>query len=217
LEELDQLCKDKSKILILDNASSPLGFKKSPGDPNKGKGLNEFGTACIGSMHHTKYLGFSEAGFAVVSSALYDEFNSLTNFGFSDDRKFNSYATNAKLSDVSAAFVLSHVENYAQESHQNFQKKYIDAISKIKGAEVFNLPDDSWSLVYGNMPVVFEKPVSHLVFRDVGIEANKYYKPLASLPRSQDLFDRIINLPLHSSLTNYEMDLILKKIEIEAK
>lgn len=217
LLELDNYCRNNSKILILDNASSPLTKYANIENLEKANSnINNFGTACIGSLHHTKYLGHGENGFAVIPAELYDEFNSLTNFGFTDDRKFNNLASNAKMSDISAAFAFSHIVDYSIERHLKIQNEYVEELEKISNVKVFNKNKD-WQIVYGNMPIVFNKPISHLIFRDIGIESNKYYKPLASFPSSNWLFDRIINLPLHASLTDYDLNLILKKVEIEAK
>lgn len=217
LLELDDYCKKRSKILILDNASSPLTkYANIENFEKANSNINNFGTACIGSNHHTKYWGYGEGGFAVVPAELYDEFNSLTNFGFTDDRKFNNLASNAKMSDISAAFIYSHIVDYDIKNHLKIQNEYIKELEKIPNVNVFNNNKD-WQIVYGNMPIVFNKPISHLTFRDIGIESNRYYKPLASLPNSNWLFERIINLPLHASLTDYDLNLILKKVEIEAK
>lgn len=206
-EEIENYCQKSKRILILDNASSPLSSYK-------GKNINEYGTATIGSLHQTKYLGVGEAGFAVLPSELYDEFNYLCNFGFDDNRNYNNFGSNAKMSDISAAFVLSHIETYDVESHIKVQNKYIEALKNIPRIKVMESIGEA---VYGNMPIIFDSPTSHLTFKDVGIEANKYYKPLLPLPNSQYLFDRIVNFPLYSTLTDYELGLILKKIEIEAK
>lgn len=209
--EFEKYCLDHNKLLIWDNASSPLTTNKE-----SGKNINSFGSASMGSLHHTKYIGVGEGGFVVVPSEFYDLFTQLTNFGFTDDRKYNNIASNAKISDISAAFILSHIEQYSVGRHLVIQQKYIEAIKNIQGVKVFNNSPD-WLIVYGNMPVCFDKLTSHLSFRDVGVEANKYYKPLKSFPNSDALFARIINLPLHSFLTDYDLSLILKKVETEAK
>lgn len=214
LNKIEKYCKEHNKILILDNASSPLSIYN-------GRNINDYGDATIGSAHQTKTLGVGEGGFAVVPSNLYDEFNYLTNFGFNDERKYHNLGSNAKLSDIAAAFILSHMETYDLDTHIKIQNKYIEAINNMTGVVVFNKDEIAKSgihrLVYGNMPVVFDKPISHLVFRDVGIESNRYYKPLIPAPNSDFLFNRIVNFPLYSTLTDYELSIILKKIEIESK
>ena len=211
LDILNSECLRKQKILILDNASSPLSNYTIDG---KKYNINQLGTAAIGSLHHTKSLGAGEGGLAVVPSEMYDEVNYLANFGFDDERRHHNLGCNAKMSDIAAAFVLSHIENYDIKQHIEVQNKYINSLKEISGIDILGEADD---IVYGNMPVIFQKPINHLVFRDVGIETNRYYKPLLPLPNSVDLFSRIVNFPLYSTLTDHQLGIILKKIEIEAK
>lgn len=204
----EEHCKKHGGYLILDNASSPLSFYK-------GKRINNYGDVCIGSLHHTKYLGFGEGGYLVVSSEDYALANSLTNFGFLDIRTYKNAATNGKMSDIAAAYALSHVESYDIDKHLKVQAHLVDGITDIPNVEVFNygVTDD----VLGNFPLLFKNPTSHLGFRDVGIEANKYYKPLQDTPNSTWLYERMVNLPLHSDLTDYEVSIMLKKVAYEAK
>lgn len=191
-------CNDHNIKLILDNASSPLSRYNNIN-------ICAFGDASIGSLHHTKYLGFGEGGFLVVDKKYLLEIESLTNFGFFQNRKHKNLSSNFKMSDVSAAFILAHVENYDIEKHIKVQKKFIDALN------IFNYSEDC---VYGNLPVVFNKPVSQLSFRDYGIEANKYYVPLKSMPSSDRLYERMINFPLHQDLSDYEINKIIEQIEL---
>jgi len=208
LSKIETYCKENNASLILDNASSPLSWYE-------GERINNYGDVCIGSLHHTKYLGFGEGGYLVVNSDDYTLANSLTNFGFQDTREYKNMATNAKMSDIAAAYILSHVESYDIDRHLKVQYNLVDAITDIPNVEVFNygVTDD----VLGNLPLLFKLPISHLNFRDVGIEANKYYKPLTGMPNSVWLYERMVNLPLHSGLTDYEIDLMLTKVEYEAK
>lgn len=172
-----------------------------------------YGNISIGSLHHTKYLGYGEGGYLVVDAEYEALANALVNFGFQDSREYKPYATNGKMSDIAAAFALQHITSYDLEKHMQMQTRYLSHIAGIEGVEPFNY---SSGVVYGNMALLFDKPIDHLRFRDVGIEANKYYKPLDKLPNSLALFDRIINLPLHAGLTNYEIESILNKVEYEA-
>ena len=48
------------KVLVYDNAASPLTRYKS-------KNICNYGDYAIGSLHHTKYLGFGEGGFLTLS------------------------------------------------------------------------------------------------------------------------------------------------------
>lgn len=206
-------CEAEDRVLILDNASSPLSSFSRHGN-SRAKNICQYGLMSIGSLHHTKYLGFGEGGFIVLPAKYEAQANALANFGFQDSRIHNPVATNAKMSDISAAFIHQHIHSYNIDDHLGIQKQFKDAIDKLDGVELFNYSD---GVVYGNLPLLFNRSIDHLVFRDVGIEANKYYRPLKSLPNSDDLFSRIVNLPLHAGLTQYEIEIILKKVEYEAK
>jgi dTDP-4-amino-4,6-dideoxygalactose transaminase len=206
LASLIKYCKDHSSYLILDNASSPMSFYE-------GKTINNYGDVCIGSLHHTKYLGFGEGGYLVIDSEDYPRANSLANFGFLNTRDYDKLATNGKMSDIAAAYILSHIESYDLAKHQEIQSLLVNKIDPIPNVKVFNYTND---VILGNLPLIFDRPISHLCFRDVGIEANKYYQPLISAENSNWLYERMINLPLHCSLTNYEISSILKRVEYEA-
>ena len=91
-------------------------------------------------------------------------------------------------------------------------KFLISVIDDLDNCKIFNYKDGT---VYGNLPIIFDRPTSHLKLRDLGIEANKYYKPLTGLKNSQWLYDRIINLPISQDFGEYELDkikYILKKV-----
>jgi len=207
IQEIITFCKSQSKLLILDNASSPLS-------KFEGKNINNFGDGCIGSLHHTKYLGYGEGGFIVIDKKYEREINALSNFGFLGNRDYSIYATNGKMSDIAAAFILSHINSYDLGQHLSIQKRFIKVIDHIDGVNVFAKSKD---LIYGNLALFFEKEISHLSFRDIGIEANKYYKPLQPFSNSIFLYNRLVNLPLHSMLTDYEIEKMLQKITEEAK
>jgi dTDP-4-amino-4,6-dideoxygalactose transaminase len=196
LDECIEFCQANNIILLLDNASSPIN-------------LSNLDAISFGSLHHTKYLGYGEGGYAIVDKDKYYELDSMTNFGFYQNRKYRIRSSNFKMSDVSAAFILSHIKNYSLRKHLRIQKKFVEKLFQYNILP-FNYKNVE---VYGNLPIVFKKPVSHLEFRDFGIEANKYYCPLdSSAMSSVKLYERMVNFPLHSELTDYEIDKIVDQI-----
>lgn len=181
------------KIIIFDNASS---FMSSISGVN----ICLRGNAAFGSLHHTKTLGFGEGGFVVVDSDMYDDLQALCGFGFRmGDRTPDVNASNYKMSDVAAAYILQHMESYDIKRHYEIQKLFFDSLHPL---EIFNYSIDTF---YGNLPVVFKHPTSIDVFRAHGIEANKYYKPLDDHMNANNLYDRIINFPLNVSLCDDEI------------
>ncbi len=124
---------------------------------------------------------------------------------------------------LSQEFILQNLENFDLEKYQSFQDNVIEMINSLDNCKVFNIERHNFrdkiaygnKIVYGNLPIVFHKPTSHLRLRDLGIEANKYYKPLTNQENSQWLYDRIVNLPLSDSFGDFELEkikYILKKI-----
>ena len=205
LGEILDISKNMNKVAILDNASSPC---------SKIEGINycNLGDAAFGSLHHTKYLGFGEGGFIVIAKENKEEINQILGFGFnglSRERTSNPYSSNFKMSDVSAAAILQHIERYDIEAHKRVQEKFISYVSNLSGICVYK---NSNGAVYGNLPLMYDRPQEVDYFLYNGIEAKKYYYPLSNHENSLELYSRIINLPLHADLSDYEIESICGSI-----
>jgi dTDP-4-amino-4,6-dideoxygalactose transaminase len=196
--------KKRGGLLMYDNASSFMSKDKF------GKNICMMGDASFSSLHHTKTLGFGEGGFLVVDSYLYDELQRILGFGFNDQRDYKILSSNFKMSDVSAAFILQHLESYNIDKHLEIQNKFVKLFNDKQSYELFNY---SQGVFYGNLPVLFKKPANIKYFRDRGIEANKYYKPLIPFTNSVDLYERIINFPLHEDISDNDINFIMECIE----
>ncbi len=193
-----KFCKQKGLALIFDNAGSPLSKCRNTNICN-------FDAYSFGSLHHTKYLGFGEGGFAVVPSEEYKAVNALSSFGFGPERRHKPASSNFKMSDVAAAYILAHLESYSDEAHMAVQEAVVSALADVGVELLGNQP----GTVYGSLPVVFDHPINlEDVDRSV-IEVWKYYKPLADLPRSLDLFSRILNFPIYEGLGEHYIESLL--------
>ena len=127
-------CQENKKVLIFDNASSPLS---KVNDIN----ICNYGDFSFGSLHHTKYLGFGEGGFAVIPSDYYDEFEEILGFGFTKGairRTYNRHSSNYKMSDISAAAILQQILKFNFENHLEAQSKYLELISKYPEIKLLN-------------------------------------------------------------------------------
>jgi dTDP-4-amino-4,6-dideoxygalactose transaminase len=191
-------CKQNNKILIFDNASSPM-------TQIDGINMCNFGDFSFGSLHHTKYLGFGEGGFIVLPKHHYEEFTRILGFGFQKDvikRKYDRHSSNYKISDVSCASILQHINTFNIEEYKQKQKFFLEQLQEVKGIKPFNYTE---GVVYGNMPIVYKNSTALGVFRKNGIEAQKYYYPLVEHKNSMFLFDRIVNLPFHLGIKESEI------------
>jgi dTDP-4-amino-4,6-dideoxygalactose transaminase len=207
IDEWEKYASSKNKILIFDNAASPLSI-------HDGKNISKFGDYSFGSLHHTKYLGFGEGGFAVIPTDQYDIINSLNNFGFYWLREYKENSSNFKMSDVAAAYILSHIESFDRSRHIAKQTMFLMMLEQLNGAKPFNLYTDSDFAVYNTMPVVFDKPANEHYFKNRNIMAHKYYKPLYDSPNAKNLYDHIINFPLYSELTESDLNQIVDQIDL---
>lgn len=198
IEKWNRYCNDTKKVLIFDNAASPLTIVN-------GINICNFGTYNFGSLHHTKYLGFGEGGFIVAPKEEYEKLSAITNFGFWGNREYEKLSSNFKMSDISAAFILDHIERYNLDNHIARQNRYLDKIDKIDYVKSFNY---SSGILYNTFPILFNKQISEDRFIEKDIQAHKYYNPLLKLPHSTNLYNRIINLPLYSDLAFYQIEYI---------
>lgn len=202
-------CRDNNKILIFDNASSAL---------SKREGINicNFGDSSIISFHPTKYIsGPTEGGAIVIDKDKYDIINSMTNFGFNNNRKYNKFSSNFKMDEISAAIQLNHIKNYDLKKHKDNQRDIYYEIKDIPNVKIFNYIHNGE--VLGNLPVLFDKPIDNRDFKDLGIEVNKYYLPLnENHKNSMELYSRICNFPLYSNISYYQIDFMVKQIKNKA-
>jgi dTDP-4-amino-4,6-dideoxygalactose transaminase len=198
----EQYCDLEKKTLIIDNASSPLSKVD-------GKNICQYGKYTFGSLHHTKYLGVGEGGFAVVPAEDYSDMLAISNFGFNDNREHHALSSNFKMSDISAAHTLGHVEKYNVQRHVDIQNSIVDQLKDVEAIRFLNYGPE---VVYGNLPIVFHErsKTDHVYFQSMNVVANKYYKPLGNFPHSQKLYDQIVNLPLYDSLTKTEIRRIVE-------
>lgn len=189
-----------NKFTIYDNASSFMSID------NFGKNICLMGDISFSSLHHTKTLGFGEGGFIVLDEYMYDEIQRIIGFGFNLEKQFKINSSNFKMSDVSAALILQHIDNYSISKHLQIQNHILSGICN-KNINIFNYSD---GVFYGNIPLVFNSNIQVDYFRDNSIEANKYYKPLLPLPLSMNLYDKIINLPIYDTMTDEQIEYMIK-------
>jgi dTDP-4-amino-4,6-dideoxygalactose transaminase len=202
LKAWEDFCRANNKFLILDNASSPMSAIN-------GVNICNFGNYSFGSLHHTKFLGFGEGGFAVAPKEDYNALNAIANFGFYDAREHDKLSSNFKMSDISAAFIIQHIDNYDLDKHIEIQNVILDGIKDKNKARPLGYTSE---VVYGNLPIIFLDKTDHNSFKSFSIIAQKYYKPLKALPNSMMLYDKIVNFPLYSSLKENEVNGIIDAI-----
>jgi dTDP-4-amino-4,6-dideoxygalactose transaminase len=206
--------KDNNKVLIFDNAATPFSlYKKS--------NVNNYGLASIISFHHTKPLGFGEGGAIIIDKEYEKYVRRVLNFGFDNNRQHSVVANNWKMSDISAAFILQHLDSFQEIvlHHKMLYATFYEELFGLAGVKLFpnsSLPDES--LVSG-LAVVFDDTISldYAINHDNWeIDFKKYYMPLTEVavaPKAHDLYNRILIYPCNMDMTKTDVLNIVQHIK----
>lgn len=153
------------------------------------------------SFHHTKPWGFGEGGAMVVDAEDVGIARSVVNFGLVSNRPIAAVATNAKMSDVTAAFIVSwldSVDELRDKSQEQFER--VRAIAATEGWATLG---DSGLPPFGVPPcvtLVGPDPIELAEFDDAPFVCRKYYEPLANTSKAMWLFERMLNVPCHPDM-----------------
>lgn len=213
------VCKKLGKLLFQDNAASPLLFGKD------GKCISALGDGAIISLHETKPLGRGEGGLIVVPNHVASFVDRAMNFGFSPDlRAHSKYASNYRLSDISAAAVLMHWAMCFDITKSTHTNRLLELLHLWKQPESW-VHKHGTELLYGahkhirqrapfitsTVPFLFKsKAHADAVFAalaELHVEVKKYYTPLIprnEAPIAHEWFDRIVCIPFHIGMTDDE-------------
>ncbi len=193
-------------------------------------GLSEFksGHFIVFSLHATKVLGSGEGAIVVCgSNEAADELRSWCNFGFKNSRESMIVATNAKMSEVSAAYGLASLDGYLSEEeewHRALEMKnrlvtsfgmsnHSDFYPGFRPYWIFDLKDYD--------PIEFAR-----VFNSQNIEIRRWWpKPISEMfgfegkwnLLGQNIFspllaNRLIGLPMFRDITESEIERISKAL-----
>jgi dTDP-4-amino-4,6-dideoxygalactose transaminase len=186
------------------------------------------GWAVVFSLHATKVLGCGEGALvAFGSTTAAANFRSWTNFGFQGSRVSMIQATNAKMSEVHAAYALAALDQWPDERQQ-----WMDA------QEVAS--DVMFSLGLTGVPTTFvgvspywmvEFETSELTrhaeqaLGRVGVQTRRWWpEPLSEMPPfsahsdvltpvSRDISRRVLGLPMYRGLPNEVGSIVRQSLE----
>ena len=199
VECYEALAQRAGKVLLFDSAAC---F----GSRYQGEPFGRFGAGELFSFHHTKPCGFGEGGCAVVPAELEDTFRSLINFGLYKRIETGARSTNGKMSDVSAAFILDRLSrlDVIRTDHIEQFKRLAELARELKlsllvdAAAKEGLP----SLV----PILSPRPLGLDRLVNAPVVVHKYYRPVASRPRADDLYARVCCFPCHGGMARARED-----------
>ena len=193
VERYEAIAERAGKVLLFDSATC---FGTSYRDEPVGR----FGAGEVFSFHHTKPCGFGEGGCAVVPAALEDTFRSLINFGLYKGIDTGPRSANGKMSDVAAAFILDRLRrrDAIRGAHRE-QFGRLAACARDLGLAL--LGDGLDAGAFPNLaPVLASQPIGLEPLSAGPLVVHKYYRPIASRPRADALYARVVCFPCHGGV-----------------
>lgn len=225
IESLASIAREFGLALVFD-AAHAFGVEHG------GRSVYQYGDVSTASFHATKVYNTIEGGALfsphpdVIRAA-----KNLRNHGIASEESVVLPGTNAKMSEVHAAAGLCNLEVIDEKifARRILCETYRERLSGIEGLAFQKVTSSKHNYAY--MPVLFrDRAVRDRVSTALlqsGVKARKYFYPLASefsymsgrrgcdpteTPNAMDAAARILCLPLYPSLTEAELDMIVRVV-----
>ncbi|RUM44163.1 MAG: DegT/DnrJ/EryC1/StrS family aminotransferase [Hydrogenimonas sp.] len=193
----------------------------------KGQHILNYGDISAISFHATKIFHTIEGGAIIIKDdALYEKAKVIRNHGSGGPDSVAMLGINGKMNEISAAMGLcmldeeSSIQNDRAMSHEFYQEALQDYVQLQK-----RNPEASQSLTY--FPIVFqsheEMDQVRKALYEKEIAARQYFYPSLDtipfvekrmpMPRSQDLANRILVIPMHSGVESLVVQTIQETLD----
>jgi dTDP-4-amino-4,6-dideoxygalactose transaminase len=207
LSDYVAFCQKLRKELIVDNAGLLDGFLHEDLPSTAGEIL---------SFHQTKPWGMGEGGAAIVAAEHVPVFRAIINGAEGLRPDARTWASNSKISDISAALILQRLMQ-APEWSRAYQEQACRILRVALGSGLRLLaPVDLTALTPPHLPMLALSPVSEADLANPFFVLHKYYQPLsAECPVAASLYARIVNIPCHpgmAALTDQEIRCCLHRL-----
>lgn len=200
---------ENGKYLVFDNAATAFTLYKGQNSCNYGHGS-------IISFHHTKPVGFGEGGAIIVDTRYEHAIRRLINFGLDNKRAelmWHREASNHKMSDIAAVFILQHLSNLNQiiEHHCKLYAYFQDKLDTKIHINLYPTHGDGVPFVscFSLMFLEYDDQV-RLRLLENGVFCRKYYKPLNSTPMATQFYRQILCIPCTYDMTEADIDFIFE-------
>jgi dTDP-4-amino-4,6-dideoxygalactose transaminase len=199
VQRYEDLAARVGKILLFDSATC---F----GSTNTLRPFGSLGVGELFSFHHTKPCGFGEGGCAVVPAELEDTFRSLINFGLYKKVDTGARSSNGKMSDIAAAFILDRLR-YLQVIRAAHVQQFgrVAGIARALGLGLLVDGGKAGSLP-NLVPILFPHPVGSERLSGGPLVVHKYYRPVATRPRADELYAHVVCFPCHKGVAEVSDD-----------
>lgn len=204
-----------------------------------GRSIADYGDISMFSFHATKVFNTVEGGALVYhNKALTQKFQNLRNFGIEGEERVTAVGLNAKMNEFCAAMGLCNLElvDAAIVRRAEIARKYLETLRELPGIRTLDYEAmNSRGIVYNYayMPIEVNPEVAgytrdelhdFLLAKDIG--TRKYFYPLVTdfecykeqyqgieLPVAKRVAERILTLPLASSMTEADVELVCTALQ----
>ncbi len=223
IDELRDIAQRRKLKLIFD-ASHAFGCSY------KTRMIGTFGNAEIFSFHATKYLNSFEGGaIATNDDDLAVRIRLMKNFGFAGYDNVVSNGTNGKMTEVAAAMGLTSLESMGEFIDVNYRNyvRYKQKLADVPGISILSY-DESEKCNYQYIILEIDDSVSKInrdhiqsILWAENVLARRYFypgchrmapyrsrQPGLRLPQTEELANRVLNLPNGTSVNGDNIDVI---------
>ncbi|MDQ0839819.1 DegT/DnrJ/EryC1/StrS family aminotransferase [Sphingomonas faeni] len=218
VEAIEEIAKRHDLIIIYD-AAHAFGVRY------KGRSLLSYGDFAALSFHATKAFNTFEGG-AVVSNSEDRKLavNSARNFGIADEVNIPSLGTNAKMSEINAAFGIVQLKHFEQVRRERraIDTLYREMLGGVTGIDLIDIPEDvepnySYFPILVNEHFPMSRDMLYGVLKEQNIFSRRYFFPLLSslpmyehlpsaalglLPIAERAARQVLSLPIYPDLSN---------------
>jgi dTDP-4-amino-4,6-dideoxygalactose transaminase/acetyltransferase-like isoleucine patch superfamily enzyme len=216
--EYERWCQRNDKLLISDNAATPIGFV----DDEQKTCLHDIGDGSIISFHETKPFGRGEGGAILAKREVLSFVHQAMNFGYDIPRQIRvpeRSCSNWRMSDIAAAAICDHLDIVLEDQWvRKLNELAIFAEGELeRNGLAFAFPIRYPTVLscvfvkhlHGTMPANIVLNALH----SRNIEAKQYYRPIcdrSDAPVAWEVYDSTICLPFHVGISKCELALAIK-------
>lgn len=221
VDAIDQIAK-KHNLKVIYDAAHAFGVKRN------GVDAANFGDAAMFSCHATKVFHTIEGGIVVFKDkAIYDNIESLVNFGFKGPEEVQFISTNARMNEYEAAMGICNLRHIDEEiaKRKAAYDRYVERLCGVKGIRLID-PQPGVKSNYAYFPVFFDgfkynRNEVQARLKEENILARKYFYPIIpdlmcykdqyhglEFPVSKHAADTVLALPMFADLSMEDVDRI---------
>ena len=226
---IEQIAKDYNLKVIYD-AAHAFGEKVN------GRGIGDFGDASVFSFHATKVFNTIEGGAVTFHDHwMYEKLYNLKNFGIRGEVLVTEVGANAKMNEMCAIMGLCNLKHIGEAiaSRKQVFDKYVSAIEKIKGIDIFRTLKDGEENNFAYFPILVQDnyPLSRDELYDKmhenEIYPRKYFYPITSdqncfrnkykgipLQNARELSQRVLTLPIYEGMTEEDLQRVINLLTL---